>query len=174
MKHEQSNLNFSCFGALSLFAAMVVKVSGLKLLQVSIPPLRLTGQSARLACLYDLEGDALYSVKWLVGIRLVLVFYFSCLSFYFLNCPIWWIKAPLLLHHSSSNFAFSYPTRITIAWNFKSSWNNHVAKSTGCVDSVLYHSNVLPRFHFSLPLGLFYITFSSERKTISFLLFKND
>ncbi|EFX67215.1 hypothetical protein DAPPUDRAFT_64077, partial [Daphnia pulex] len=39
------------------------------LLQVSIPPLKLTGQTARLACLYDLEGDALYSIKWYKGGR---------------------------------------------------------------------------------------------------------
>lgn len=43
---------------------------GLKLLQVSIPPLKLTGQTARLACLYDLEGDALYSIKWYILLQL--------------------------------------------------------------------------------------------------------
>ena len=45
-------------------ALLVEVTSGLKLLQVSIPPLKLQGQSARLACLYDLEGDTLYSIKW--------------------------------------------------------------------------------------------------------------
>ncbi|KZS08211.1 putative Beat-va [Daphnia magna] len=44
-------------------------VDGLKLLQVSIPPLKLTGQTARLACHYDLEGDTLYSIKWYKGGR---------------------------------------------------------------------------------------------------------
>lgn len=49
---------------------IVLMANGLKLLQVSIPPLKLTGQSARLACLYDLEGDTLYSIKWLVDEQL--------------------------------------------------------------------------------------------------------
>jgi hypothetical protein len=51
------------FSSVYIWKVLVV-ANGLKLLQVSIPPLKLTGQNARLACLYDLEGDALYSIKW--------------------------------------------------------------------------------------------------------------
>ncbi len=36
----------------------------LKLHKVSMPPLRVTGQSAKLSCLYDMGGDVLYSIKW--------------------------------------------------------------------------------------------------------------
>lgn len=37
---------------------------GLKLLRVQVPTVALRGEGVLLQCLYDLEGDSLYSVKW--------------------------------------------------------------------------------------------------------------
>nr|XP_044249558.1 uncharacterized protein LOC108062690 [Drosophila takahashii] len=39
-------------------------VSGLKLTEVRIPKYVIKGSAAQLECLYDLDGEALYSVKW--------------------------------------------------------------------------------------------------------------
>ena len=60
------NIVYICFLLFTHMWKVLVVANGLKLLQVSIPPLKLTGQNARLACLYDLEGDALYSIKWYI------------------------------------------------------------------------------------------------------------
>ncbi|XP_068983282.1 uncharacterized protein [Bombus flavifrons] len=40
------------------------KVTGLKLLYISVPPYSFRGQSALLECRYDLEADKLYSITW--------------------------------------------------------------------------------------------------------------
>lgn len=36
----------------------------LQLVDLKVPPYTIRGQSVRLECHYDLEGEALYSVKW--------------------------------------------------------------------------------------------------------------
>lgn len=46
-----------------------VTVAGLRGVQVDVPPAVRRGDYALLRCLYDLEGDALYSVKWYIGRR---------------------------------------------------------------------------------------------------------
>ncbi|KAH8269734.1 hypothetical protein KR018_008258, partial [Drosophila ironensis] len=46
----------------SLFADL--SVAGLKLTEVRIPNYVIKGSTAQLECLYDLDGEALYSVKW--------------------------------------------------------------------------------------------------------------
>lgn len=38
--------------------------TGLRLLEVRIPNYVIKGATAQLECLYDLDGEALYSVKW--------------------------------------------------------------------------------------------------------------
>jgi hypothetical protein len=69
--YPQSALTCCSFCSFVKIKKKVLAVAdGLKLLQVSIPPLKLTGQTARLACLYDLEGDALYSIKWYILLQL--------------------------------------------------------------------------------------------------------
>jgi hypothetical protein len=42
----------------------VTGVPGIRLMEVRIPMHTVRDQSARLECHYDLEGEALYSVKW--------------------------------------------------------------------------------------------------------------
>ena len=42
----------------------IQKSTGIRLLNVEIPPHAIRGQNARLTCKYDLEGDNLYSIKW--------------------------------------------------------------------------------------------------------------
>lgn len=44
-------------------------VSALRDVRVQIPAAIRKGESARLQCLYDMEGDTLYSVKWYKGRR---------------------------------------------------------------------------------------------------------
>ena len=38
-----------------------------RLLQVSVPPFGLAGQTVELGCHYDLQGEQVYSVKWYKG-----------------------------------------------------------------------------------------------------------
>ncbi|XP_043065344.1 uncharacterized protein LOC122320864 isoform X1 [Drosophila ficusphila] len=59
------------FGHLNLLAALFFigtlkdySVAGLKLTEVRIPMHVMKGSAAQLECLYDLDGEALYSVKW--------------------------------------------------------------------------------------------------------------
>ncbi|XP_017086678.1 uncharacterized protein LOC108118467 isoform X1 [Drosophila eugracilis] len=59
------------FGHLNLLAALFFigtlkdfSVAGLKLTEVRIPMYVIKGTAAQLECLYDLDGEALYSVKW--------------------------------------------------------------------------------------------------------------
>ncbi|XP_049799213.1 uncharacterized protein LOC126234552 [Schistocerca nitens] len=47
-----------------LAALQAACVGGLKLLRLQVPQYKLRGDQALLQCLYDLEDDALYSVKW--------------------------------------------------------------------------------------------------------------
>ena len=49
---------------LLLMFAGIQKSTGIRLLNVDIPPHAIRGQNARLTCKYDLEGDNLYSIKW--------------------------------------------------------------------------------------------------------------
>ena len=49
--------NFFCVSGIQ-------KSTGIRLLNVDIPPHAIRGQNARLTCKYDLEGDNLYSIKW--------------------------------------------------------------------------------------------------------------
>ena len=46
---------------LSLVTGMA---SSIRLMSVSIPPHAIRGQDVKLECLYDMEGDKLYSIKW--------------------------------------------------------------------------------------------------------------
>lgn len=39
-------------------------MAGLRLAEVRIPKYVIKGSAAQLECLYDLDGEALYSVKW--------------------------------------------------------------------------------------------------------------
>ena len=39
-------------------------VSSIKLKNVQIPPHAIRGSDVKLECLYDMEGDKLYSIKW--------------------------------------------------------------------------------------------------------------
>ncbi|XP_033149751.1 uncharacterized protein LOC108594562 isoform X1 [Drosophila busckii] len=50
--------------ALLLFAIFKDFTCGLRLVEVRIPPYVVKGGSVQLECLYDLDGEALYSVKW--------------------------------------------------------------------------------------------------------------
>ncbi|XP_037711106.1 uncharacterized protein LOC119548091 isoform X1 [Drosophila subpulchrella] len=59
------------FGPLNLLAALFFigtlkdfSVTGLRLTEVRIPMYVIKGSVAQLECLYDLDGEALYSVKW--------------------------------------------------------------------------------------------------------------
>ncbi|XP_033164897.1 uncharacterized protein LOC117144032 isoform X2 [Drosophila mauritiana] len=59
------------FGHLNLLAALFFigtlkdfRVAGLRLTEVRIPMYVIKGTAAQLECLYDLDGEALYSVKW--------------------------------------------------------------------------------------------------------------
>ncbi|XP_041452289.1 uncharacterized protein LOC111077886 isoform X2 [Drosophila obscura] len=58
------------FGQLNLLAALFVIgtlkdfITGLRLVEVRIPNYVIKGSAAQLECLYDLDGEALYSVKW--------------------------------------------------------------------------------------------------------------
>lgn len=58
-----------CHGGNELALCAGVTVAGLRGVQVDIPPAVRRGDQALLRCLYDLEGDALYSVKWYIGRR---------------------------------------------------------------------------------------------------------
>merc|ERR1712223_60479 len=42
----------------------IQKATGIRLLNVEIPPHAIRGNNAKLTCKYDLEGDKLYSIKW--------------------------------------------------------------------------------------------------------------
>lgn len=44
--------------------AGIDKSTGIRLLNVDIPPHAIRGQDARMTCKYDLQGDKLYSIKW--------------------------------------------------------------------------------------------------------------
>lgn len=44
-------------------------MTGLRGVRVRVPEAVRRGEQARLHCDYDLEGDALYSVKWYIGRR---------------------------------------------------------------------------------------------------------
>ena len=57
--YHQTLILYSSF--LSLVTGMV---SSIKLKNVSIPPHAIRGQDVKLECLYDMEGDKLYSIKW--------------------------------------------------------------------------------------------------------------
>ncbi|BFF94540.1 uncharacterized protein DMAD_12147 [Drosophila madeirensis] len=58
------------FGQHNLLAALLVIgtlkdfITGLRLVEVRIPNYVIKGSAAQLECLYDLDGEALYSVKW--------------------------------------------------------------------------------------------------------------
>ncbi|EDV30941.1 uncharacterized protein Dana_GF15111, isoform A [Drosophila ananassae] len=59
------------FGQLNLLATLCfiatlkdISVAGLRLAEVRIPKYVIKGSAAQLECLYDLDGEALYSVKW--------------------------------------------------------------------------------------------------------------
>ena len=47
-----------------LSLAGIDKSTGIRLLNVDIPPHAIRGQDARMTCKYDLQGDKLYSIKW--------------------------------------------------------------------------------------------------------------
>lgn len=47
-----------------LFLTGIDKSTGIRLLNVDIPPHAIRGQDARMTCKYDLQGDKLYSIKW--------------------------------------------------------------------------------------------------------------
>jgi len=49
---------------LSILAAFFHGVTMLRLVDLKVPPYTIRGQPVRLECHYDLEGEALYSVKW--------------------------------------------------------------------------------------------------------------
>ena len=42
--------------------------SALKMLQVKVPPAALSGHSVQLECVFALEDDSLYAVKWYRGV----------------------------------------------------------------------------------------------------------
>lgn len=42
-------------------------MDALKILQVKVPPAALSGHSVLLECVFALEGDSLYAVKWYRG-----------------------------------------------------------------------------------------------------------
>ena len=45
-----------------------VFVTALKMLQVKVPPAALSGHSIQLECVFALEDDSLYAVKWYRGV----------------------------------------------------------------------------------------------------------
>jgi hypothetical protein len=66
---EKVILAGSCCHRLLLFLGVIWVLSassalGIRLREVAIPPHAIRGQNARLRCLYDMEGDELYSIKW--------------------------------------------------------------------------------------------------------------
>ena len=42
----------------------ILGLNGVRLIRVNVPSYRFRGEDAKLTCLYDLEGEQLYSVKW--------------------------------------------------------------------------------------------------------------
>lgn len=48
---------------------LTVTVNGLRDVRVTVPAAVKRGDNAELICLYDMEGDSLYSVKWYKGRR---------------------------------------------------------------------------------------------------------
>ena len=42
----------------------IIGLNGVRLIRVNVPSYRFRGEDAKLTCLYDLEGEQLYSVKW--------------------------------------------------------------------------------------------------------------
>lgn len=51
------------------FFVLPVTVNGLRDVRVTVPAAVKRGDNAELICLYDMEGDSLYSVKWYKGRR---------------------------------------------------------------------------------------------------------
>ncbi len=47
-----------------LYYYFAVPCGAIKLLDVEIPPHAIRGQDTKLRCIYDMEGDKLYSIKW--------------------------------------------------------------------------------------------------------------
>ena len=47
-----------------LYCLVTGMASSIRLMDVSIPPHAIRGADVRLECLYDMEGDKLYSIKW--------------------------------------------------------------------------------------------------------------
>ena len=45
-------------------ALLFLGLNGVRLVGVNVPSYRFIGEDAALRCLYDLEGEQLYSVKW--------------------------------------------------------------------------------------------------------------
>ncbi|XP_034098420.1 uncharacterized protein LOC117563956 isoform X1 [Drosophila albomicans] len=61
------NKMFACFhfvAVLLIVGTLKDFTTGLRLVEVRIPNYVIKGASAQLECLYDLDGEALYSVKW--------------------------------------------------------------------------------------------------------------
>ncbi|XP_023343067.1 endothelial cell-selective adhesion molecule [Eurytemora carolleeae] len=58
---EENALNLQTFIVMLLFAG---QCSGVRMVELLIPDQVLLGERAVLQCLYDLEGEELYSVKW--------------------------------------------------------------------------------------------------------------
>ncbi|XP_033248620.1 uncharacterized protein LOC108161179 isoform X2 [Drosophila miranda] len=50
--------------ALFIIGSLIDFIMGLRLVEVRIPNYVIKGSAAQLECLYDLDGEALYSVKW--------------------------------------------------------------------------------------------------------------
>ncbi|XP_026843437.1 uncharacterized protein LOC6603537 isoform X1 [Drosophila persimilis] len=50
--------------ALFIIGSLIDFITGLRLVEVRIPNYVIKGSAAQLECLYDLDGEALYSVKW--------------------------------------------------------------------------------------------------------------
>lgn len=49
---------------LKIYYTLISGYDCLKLIRVRVPPYKLRGDAAVLECLYELEGESLYAVKW--------------------------------------------------------------------------------------------------------------
>lgn len=58
------NKMFACFHLIVVLLTLKDFTAGLRLVEVRIPNYVIKGATAQLECLYDLDGEALYSVKW--------------------------------------------------------------------------------------------------------------
>ena len=47
-----------------MFRCCFIGLNGIRLVKLNVPSYKFRGENAVLGCLYDLEGEQLYSVKW--------------------------------------------------------------------------------------------------------------